>query len=148
MHGVRERGLGPHCVAAFHCQRQISLNQENFQILNCPTKFKSVTTQMKALNEYFLIVLFILLLNKVHVFAIFMFNFNRETAVKGKWPQGEVPLYSCTNAEFVGMCRSTLSGSAENCELLTDRHPIKLTGITWEPWGPMAPASPRSPSFP
>ena len=42
-------------------------------------KPKVVTTQMKALNEYILMVVFTLLLNKVHVFANFVFNFNRET---------------------------------------------------------------------
>ena len=36
-------------------------------------KPKGVTTQMKALTEYFLMVVFTLLLNRVHVFAIFMF---------------------------------------------------------------------------
>ena len=36
------------------------------------------TTQMKALGEYFLMVVFTLLLNRVHVFAIFMFNLNTE----------------------------------------------------------------------
>ena len=41
-------------------------------------KPKGVTTQMKALNEYFLMVVFTLLLNRVHVFAIFMFNFDRK----------------------------------------------------------------------
>ena len=39
---------------------------------------KGVTTQMKALDEYFLMVVFPLLLNRVHVFAIFMFNLDRE----------------------------------------------------------------------
>ena len=34
---------------------------------------------MKALDEYFLMVVFTLLLNTVHVFANFMFNLNRET---------------------------------------------------------------------
>ena len=39
---------------------------------------------MKALDEYFLMVVFTLLLNRDHVFAIFMFNLDRETkAVKG-----------------------------------------------------------------
>ena len=43
-------------------------------------KPKGVTTQMKALDDYFLMVLFTLLLNRVNVFfAIFMFNLNRET---------------------------------------------------------------------
>ena len=37
-------------------------------------KPKSVTTQMKALDEYFLMVVFTLLLNTVHVFVNFMFN--------------------------------------------------------------------------
>ena len=40
---------------------------------------KGVTTQMKALNECFLIVVFTSLLNRVHNFASFMFNLNRET---------------------------------------------------------------------
>ena len=40
-------------------------------------KGKGVTTQMKALK--FLMVVFTLLLNRVHVFAIFMFNFDRKT---------------------------------------------------------------------
>ena len=42
-------------------------------------KPEGVTTQMKALSEYFLMVVFILLMNRVHVFTIYIFNFNRET---------------------------------------------------------------------
>ena len=42
-------------------------------------KPKDVTTQMKALDEYFLVVAFTLLQNIVHDFANFMFNLNRET---------------------------------------------------------------------
>ena len=34
---------------------------------------------MKVLDEYFLMVVFTLLLNRVHVFANFIFNLNRET---------------------------------------------------------------------
>ena len=34
-----------------------------------------VTTRMKALNEYFLMVVFTLLLNRLHVFVIFKFIF-------------------------------------------------------------------------
>ena len=34
---------------------------------------------MKALDEYFLMVLFTLLLNRVHVFADFMLNLGRES---------------------------------------------------------------------
>ena len=45
----------------FHCQKLIWLNQENFLILS-PTKPKGVTIQLKALDEYFLIVVFTLLL--------------------------------------------------------------------------------------
>ena len=46
---------------------QIRLNQE--KILNCPTKStEGVTTQMKALDEHFLMVVLTLLLNEVHVF--------------------------------------------------------------------------------
>ena len=43
-------------------------------MLNCPTKFKVVATEMKALNEYFVMVVFTLLLNRLHIFSIFMFN--------------------------------------------------------------------------
>ena len=39
-------------------------------------KPKGVTTQMKAHNDYFLMVVSTLLLNRVHVFANFMFNLN------------------------------------------------------------------------
>ena len=42
-------------------------------------KPKGVTTQMKTLDEYILMVVFMLLLNRVHIFANFMFNLNRET---------------------------------------------------------------------
>ena len=42
-------------------------------------KPKGVATQRKALDEYFLIVVFTLLLNRVHVFANDMVNLNRET---------------------------------------------------------------------
>ena len=42
-------------------------------------KSKGVTTQMKALNEHFLMVVFTLLLNRVHVFANFI---QTNTAVK------------------------------------------------------------------
>ena len=49
-------------------------------------KPKGVTTQMKALIEYFPVVVFTLLLNRVHVFANFMFNLDRNMAVKGfRW---------------------------------------------------------------
>ena len=41
-------------------------------------KPKGVTTQMKALDEYFLMVVFTLLLNRVNVFTNFMFNLNRK----------------------------------------------------------------------
>ena len=42
-------------------------------------KSKGVTTQMKALDEYFLMVLATLLLNRVLIFAICMFNLDRKT---------------------------------------------------------------------
>ena len=49
-------------------QKQIWLNQEILKSLNCPTKAKGVTTHMKAL-KYFLMVLFVLLLKRVHFLA-------------------------------------------------------------------------------
>ena len=39
-------------------------------------KSNSVTTQMEALNEYFLMAMFPSLLNRVHVFAIFVLNYS------------------------------------------------------------------------
>ena len=42
-------------------------------------KSKGVTTQMKVLDECFLMEVSTLLLNRVHVFANFMFNLDRET---------------------------------------------------------------------
>ena len=42
-------------------------------------KSKGVTIQTKALNEFFLTVVFMLLLNRVHVFANLMFHLKRET---------------------------------------------------------------------
>ena len=43
-------------------------------------KPKGVTTQMKALDEYFLMVAFTLFLDGVHIFANFMFHYlNRKT---------------------------------------------------------------------
>ena len=41
-------------------------------------KSKGVTTQMKALDEYFPIVVFTLLLNRVHDFAMFTFTLDRK----------------------------------------------------------------------
>ena len=52
--------------------------------LNCPMKPKGVTTQMKALDEYFLMVVFTLLLNRIHVFCQFYVSFEqRNMTVKG-----------------------------------------------------------------
>ena len=42
-------------------------------------KPKGVTIQMKALDEYFLMMVFTLLHSRLHVFAIFIFNLDRET---------------------------------------------------------------------
>ena len=47
-------------------------------------QFEGVTTQMKALNEYFLMVAFALLLDRIHVFANFIFNLDRETIIFSK----------------------------------------------------------------
>ena len=47
--------------------------------LICPMKPKGVTTQMKALDEYFWMVVFTLLLNRVHDFANSVFHLNRAT---------------------------------------------------------------------
>ena len=45
-------------------------------------KPKGVTIEMKALDEHSLMAVFPLLLNRVHVFANFMFNLDRNMAVK------------------------------------------------------------------
>ena len=39
---------------------------KKLEFLNCPTKPKGVTAQMKALDEYILMVLFVLSLKRVH----------------------------------------------------------------------------------
>ena len=49
------------------------------------TKPKGVTTQMKALDEYFLMVVFTLLLNRLHVFVIFVLNLDSERLIIGLW---------------------------------------------------------------
>ena len=54
-------------------------------------KPKGVTTQMKALDEYFLMVVFMLLLNRVHVFANFIFG-QRET--REDWLNSDTLAYS------------------------------------------------------
>ena len=41
-------------------------------------KPNGVTTQMKALDEYFLMVVLTLLLDRVHVFAKFVFNWTEK----------------------------------------------------------------------
>ena len=41
-------------------------------------KSKGVTTQIKALDEYFLMVVFMLLQNRGHLLVNFMFNLDRE----------------------------------------------------------------------
>lgn len=52
----------------FHCQRRIWSNEENFLTLSCPIKSKGLTIQIKALDEYLLIVMAILLLSKGDTF--------------------------------------------------------------------------------
>ena len=42
-------------------------------------KSKGVTTQMKVLDEYFQMVVFMLLQNRGYILVIFMFNLDRET---------------------------------------------------------------------
>ena len=61
-------------------------------------KPKGVTTQMKALDGYILMVLIMLLLKRVHVllFANFMFNLSRET-----WQCNE---YSHCLVVFASLC--------------------------------------------
>ena len=58
---------------------------------------------MKALSEYFLMVVFTLLLSKVHVFANFMFNLNRETigSERGNTPNSQNFNLSNCNAAFL-----------------------------------------------
>ena len=64
----------------FRLSYRLTLSQLKMNL----TKPKGVTTQMKALDGYFLMAVFTLLQNRVHVFAIFMFNLKREKfAMKG-----------------------------------------------------------------
>ena len=55
----------------------------DFTIPNCQMKPKCVTTQMKALAEYILMVLFVLLLKTVHFHAILCVIWMKDIAVKG-----------------------------------------------------------------
>ena len=69
-----------------HFERAIPLSQNvpkgNLSKPRKLLKPKGVTTQMKALNEYFLMAVFTLLLSRVHICANCMFNLNRETSVR------------------------------------------------------------------
>ena len=50
-----------------HSLPKVNLTEPR-KLLNRPRKPKGVTTQMKALHEYFLMVVFMLLLNRAHIF--------------------------------------------------------------------------------
>ena len=90
---------------------------------------------MKALDEYFLMVVFSLLLNRLHVFANFIFNLNRETWQRSfppfcfpAFPALHVrtfPAFSCRRSKeaqglvaaalgFLQM-RAVYASDAENC---------------------------------
>ena len=49
-----------------HCQKQSGL-----KLGNCQTKSNSLTIRMKALDEYILIIIFVLLLKRVNLFLHF-----------------------------------------------------------------------------
>ena len=73
-----------HFERAIECQCSTNQNVPKGN-LSKPRKLlkpKGVTTQMKALNEYFLMAVFTLLLSRVHICANCMFNLNRETSVR------------------------------------------------------------------
>ena len=57
------------------------LKPEDFQFLKYQTKPKSVTIQLKALDKYLLMVLFVLLLKRVHFLLVFFWH--RKIAVTG-----------------------------------------------------------------
>ena len=60
-------------------------------------KFKGVTTQMKALYEYFLMVVFALLLHRVHVFLLFLCLILTEKHGKGQNGLYQMKLIRVTN---------------------------------------------------
>ena len=64
-------------------------------------KPKCVTILMKALDEYFLMVVFMLLLNRVHVFTICMLNLDREIVIGLNYA---VPTTSIKNGKTI--CRN------------------------------------------
>ena len=84
-HIFRTQFLSAHSLVQEVLHLTLSLPKTNLikprKLLNpeLSKKPKGVSTQMKALDEHFLMVVFTLLLNTVHVLAIFMFNLDRET---------------------------------------------------------------------
>ena len=68
-----------------------------------------MTTQMKALHEYFLMVVFMLLLNSVHVFSNFMFNMDKEKWQSKHWNEWNSWLI-CVNIEVL-----VVQGSQARC---------------------------------
>ena len=87
---------------SFNDKKQISLNQQKFNILNCPMKPKGVTTQTKALGECFLMVVFTLLLNRVHVFENVMFNLKIEKHGSERATKTNHSLYCTEIAPYEG----------------------------------------------
>ena len=80
-------------------------------------KFKGVTTQMKALDEYFLMEVFMLLLNKFYVFANFMFNLNRETLkLKGLIHNKKHPLYPISLGQKCTSDKNVNNEILEECQ--------------------------------
>ena len=62
---------------------------------------------MKALDEYFLVVVFTLLLNKVHVFTNFIFNLNRDTSDHSHFSAGHRECF-CSWSCISGLFEQTL----------------------------------------
>ena len=90
------------------------------KILNCPMKPKGVTTQMEALDEYFLMVVFMLLLNTFHV------NLDRETYGSEKVRRQSVVL-KLMNCKMVH--KSKLGGH-KIVTFLDKRHLTELSNLT------------------
>ena len=97
-----------------HCKTHfvLTLSQPKVNFTN-PTHLlrkpdlSNKTFQMKALDEYFLMVVFTLLLSRVHVFCSSMFNLDRET---GQWKGSvqEQPLDVSPPSIFFGGCGTLL----------------------------------------
>ena len=96
-------------VSLFTCLTNLTKPRKHTK--SCPTESKGVTTQMKALDEYFVMVVFKLLLNRVHIFAN---NFYKQTRHLMGWEEiHNIPTpYNNNNNNKLLFCPSLPNGNS------------------------------------